>query len=61
MTTQRLLSLVVVSVIFGLGLAVADAATGKLPTAPNPSGIYMMFEDSPYAHLMGYRDPRKMK
>ena len=38
-----------------------DAATTKLPTAPNPSGVYIMFQDSPYAHLMVYQDPRKMK
>lgn len=38
-----------------------DAATSKLPTAPNPSGVYIMFEDSPYAHLMVYQDPNKMK
>ena len=38
-----------------------DAATTKLPTVPNPSGVYIMFEDSPYAHLMIYQDPNKMK
>jgi hypothetical protein len=38
-----------------------DAAATKLPTAPNPSGVYIMFEDSPYAHLMVYQDPKKMK
>ncbi len=38
-----------------------DAAATKLPTAPNPSGVYIMFDDSPYAHLMVYQDPRKMK
>jgi hypothetical protein len=38
-----------------------DAAATKLPTAPNPSGVYIMFEGSPYAHLMVYQDPRKMK
>jgi hypothetical protein len=38
-----------------------DAATSKLPTVPNPSGVYIMFEDSPYAHLMVYQDPNKMK
>lgn len=37
------------------------AAATKLPTVPNPSGTYIMFEDSPYAHLMVYQDPRKMK
>ena len=38
-----------------------DAATTKLPTAPNPSGVYIMFDGNPYAHLMVYQDPRKMK
>ncbi len=38
-----------------------DAAATKLPTAPNPSGVYIMFDGSPYAHLMLYQDPRKMK
>jgi hypothetical protein len=38
-----------------------DAAATKLPTAPNPSGVYIMFDGSPYAHLMVYQDPRKMK
>ena len=33
----------------------------KLPTVPNPSGVYIMFENSPYAHLMVYQDPNKMK
>ncbi len=37
------------------------AAGTKLPTVPNPSGVYIMFEESPYAHLMVYQDPRKMK
>ncbi len=38
-----------------------DAAATKLPTAPNPSGVYIMFEGTPYAHLMVYQNPRKMK
>ena len=38
-----------------------DPATTKLPTAPNPSGAYIKFDDSPYAHLMLYQDPKKMK
>ena len=38
-----------------------DAASTKLPTVPNPSGTYIMFEDSPYAHMMIYQDPNKMK
>jgi len=38
-----------------------DPAATKLPTVPNPSGVYIMFDGSPYAHLMLYQDPRKMK
>lgn len=38
-----------------------DAAATKLPTVPNPSGTYIMFDGSPYSHLMIYQDPRKMK
>ena len=38
-----------------------EAAATKLPIAPNPSGAYIMFEGTPYAHLMVYQDPHKMK
>ncbi len=38
-----------------------DQAVTKLPTVPNPSGVYIMFEGTPYAHLMVYQDPNKMK
>jgi hypothetical protein len=38
-----------------------DPAATKLPTAPNPSGTYIMFDGSPYAHLMVYQNPKKMK
>ena len=38
-----------------------DANASKLPTVPNRAGVYIMFEDSPYAHLMVYQDPKKMK
>ncbi len=38
-----------------------DAKTAMLPTAPNPSGVYIMFEGTPYAHLMIYQDPKRMK
>ena len=38
-----------------------DPAASRLPTVPNPSGVYIMFEGSPYAHLMIYQDPNKMK
>lgn len=32
-----------------------------LPVMPNPSGVYIMFAGTPYAHLMVYQDPMKMK
>jgi hypothetical protein len=38
-----------------------DPAASQLPTVPNSSGVYIMFEGSPYAHLMIYQDPNKMK
>ena len=38
-----------------------DPGATKLPTTPNPSGSYIMFGDSPYAHLMIYQDPNKMR
>jgi hypothetical protein len=38
-----------------------ESATTKLPTAPNPSGLYIMFDGTPYAHLMVYQDPMRMK
>lgn len=33
----------------------------KLPAMPNPSGVWIMFDGTPYAHLMVYQDPNKMK
>lgn len=38
-----------------------DAAATHLPTVPNPSGVYIMFDGTPYAHLMVYQDPNQMK
>jgi len=38
-----------------------DPAATKLPTMPNRAGVYIMFEGTPYAHLMVYQDPNKMK
>lgn len=38
-----------------------DAAATKLPTIPNPSGVYIMFDGSPFAHLMLDQDPGEMK
>jgi hypothetical protein len=32
-----------------------------LPKKPNPSGVYIMFDGTPYAHLMIHQDPKKMK
>ncbi len=33
----------------------------KLPTVPNPSGVWIMFDGTPFAHLMVHQDPNKMK
>ena len=38
-----------------------DSKTSMLPNKPNPSGVYIMFDGMPYAHLMIYQDPKKMK
>jgi len=38
-----------------------DAATTGLPTKENPSGVYIMFAGTPYAHLMIYQNPMTMK
>jgi hypothetical protein len=38
-----------------------DSKEAKLPTLPNPSGVYIMFDGTPFAHLMVYQDPNKMK
>ncbi|OGW66615.1 MAG: hypothetical protein A3H49_08130 [Nitrospirae bacterium RIFCSPLOWO2_02_FULL_62_14] len=38
-----------------------DSKAAGLPTLPNPSGVYIMFDGSPFAHLMVYQDPNKMK
>lgn len=37
-----------------------DSASG-LPTRPNAGGTYIMFAGTPYAHLMVYQDPKKLK
>lgn len=37
-----------------------DSKDDKLPTLPNPSGAYIMFDGTPFAHLMIYQDPNKM-
>ncbi|HZS11946.1 MAG TPA: hypothetical protein VFA38_06830 [Nitrospirales bacterium] len=38
-----------------------STADSKLPAMPNASGAYIMFDGTPYAHLMIYQDPKKMK
>ena len=38
-----------------------DPATSGLSTKENPSGVYIMFAGTPYAHVMIYQDPNKMK
>ncbi|HET6464700.1 MAG TPA: hypothetical protein VFH55_03715 [Nitrospiria bacterium] len=38
-----------------------DAKTTGLSAMPTKMGTYIMFEGSPYAHLMIYQDPKKMK
>lgn len=38
-----------------------DEKLTGLPTRPNPSGTYIMFAGTPYAHLMIYQDPNKIK
>jgi hypothetical protein len=38
-----------------------DSATSGLPTRPNAGGSYIMFAGTPYAHLMVYQDPKKLK
>jgi hypothetical protein len=37
-----------------------DPKTEGMPTTPNPGGAYLMFEGTPYAHLMIYQDPKKL-
>ena len=38
-----------------------DSASTGLPTRPNAGGTYIMFEGTPYAHLMVYQDPGMLK
>lgn len=37
-----------------------DPKTTGLPTQPNEGGVYIMFDGTPYAHLMIYQDPNKL-
>ena len=38
-----------------------ESKAEKFPNAPNQAGAYIMFDGTPYAHLMIYQDPMKMK
>ncbi|HET8761436.1 MAG TPA: hypothetical protein VFN94_10220 [Nitrospiria bacterium] len=38
-----------------------DAKAAGLPTMPNRGGVYVMFDGTPYAHLMVEQDPAKIK
>ena len=38
-----------------------DSKASGLPTLPNPGGVYVMFDGTPYAHMMVYQDPKKLK
>lgn len=37
-----------------------DSEMTGLPSAPDKFGAYIMFEDTPYAHLMIYQDPNQL-
>lgn len=38
-----------------------DSKASGIPTLPNKWGTYVMFEGTPYAHLMIYQNPMKIK
>lgn len=38
-----------------------DTKTTGLKELPNPMGVYIMWEGTPYAHLMIYQDPNGPK
>jgi hypothetical protein len=38
-----------------------DSKTSGLPSVETPMGAYVMFDGTPYAHLMVYQDPMKIK
>ncbi len=38
-----------------------DSKATGLPSGVNPLGAYVMFDGTPYAHLMVYQDPMKIK
>lgn len=37
-----------------------EAGQAGLPEVPNRFGTYVMYEGSPYAHLMVYQDPNDL-
>ncbi len=37
-----------------------DSKTVGIPSLPNHAGVYIMFEGTPYSHLMIYQDPNKL-
>jgi len=38
-----------------------DPVKTGLPTKPNAGGTYVMFEGTPFAHLMIYQDPKMLE
>jgi hypothetical protein len=38
-----------------------DSKASGIPSHPNPGGAWVMFDGTPYAHLMIYQDPKKLK
>lgn len=38
-----------------------DSKASGIPSLPNPGGVWVMFDGTPYAHLMIYQDPNKLK
>ena len=38
-----------------------DSKTSGLPSVPNPGNVYVMYDGTPYAHLMIYQNPKKLK
>jgi hypothetical protein len=38
-----------------------DSKAAGLPSRENPLGAYVMFDGTPYAHLMIYQDPNKIR
>ena len=38
-----------------------DSKASGIPSLPNKLGTYVMFNGTPYAHLMIYQDPNKLK